>query len=259
MNKSCSIITPLHNAENFLEETIKSVLEQTNKNWEMIIVDDCSTDRSLVIAENYAKKDNRIKIIKLEKNSGAAVARNCAIEVASGRFIAFLDSDDLWHPRKLEKQINFMLNRNVEFSYTFYSKINEFGESKGVMKAPQKVGYRDLLKTCVIGCLTVIYDSEKLGKIYMPKNTRREDYATWLNILKITDFAYGLPEVLSNYRIYNGQSSSNKLKMAKENWFLYRNIENIGIFRSLYYFSNYAVRGVLRNKFPKIALFLKIL
>lgn len=259
MNKSCSIITPLHNSENFLEKTINSVLEQTNKNWEMIIVDDCSSDKGLIIAENYAKQDGRIKIIKLEKNSGAAIARNFAIEVASGRFIAFLDSDDLWHPKKLENQINFMLERDVDFSYTFYSKIDELGKNSGVMTAPSKVGYADLLKTCVIGCLTVIYDSEKLGKIYMPKNTRREDYATWLSILKKTDFAYGLPEVLAYYRVYHGQSSSNKLRMAKENWLIYRRVENLGFFRSLYYFSNYAVRGVLRSKFPKIAKFFKVL
>jgi glycosyltransferase involved in cell wall biosynthesis len=248
-----SIVTPIYNCSEFLELTIRSVLSQTYQNWEMIMVDDCSRDDSLDIAQRYEQKDQRIKVMQLEKSSGAAVARNTAIAAAQGRYIAFLDSDDLWFPQKLEQQISFMLIHNVSFSYTAYEKIDESGSVFGLMGVPQKVSYRELLKTCVIGCLTAVYDTESLGKIYMPTNTKREDFATWLNILKKVDCAYGLTEALAQYRVYANQISSKKASMAKENWRLYRDLEKLGLWRSSYYFINYAVRGVLRTKFPRLA------
>lgn len=254
-----SIITPLFNGSAFLERTIQSVLSQTYINWELIIVDDCSQDDSLTIAESYGKQDIRIKVIQLERNSGAAVARNTAIEAAQGRYIAFLDSDDLWKPEKLEKQIGFMLRNDVAFSYTAYEKINESGDVFGFMGVPEKVSYKQLLKTCVIGCLTAIYDTKVLGKIYMPTTTKREDYATWLNVLKKVGYAYGLTLPLAQYRVYANQTSGKKASMAKENWRLYRDLENLNIFQASYYFSNYAVRGVLRTKFPRLAKLLGVL
>jgi glycosyltransferase involved in cell wall biosynthesis len=248
-----SIITPVYNCSDFLEKTIQSVLSQTYQSWEMIVVDDCSTDHSLEIARSYAVQDKRIKVLQLEHNSGAAVTRNAAINAASGRFIAFLDSDDLWQSQKLERQIQYMLTNNVGFSYTAYEKINENGSAYSVMGVPRRVSYSDLLKTNCIGCLTAIYDTQKIGKVYMPIDTKREDFATWLEILKKIDYAYGMNEVLAQYRVYDNQNSAKKAKMAKETWLLYRNVEKIGFFKSVYYFSHYAVRGVLRSKFPRLA------
>ena len=259
MKNLVSIITPSYNSAKFIGKTIESVLDQIYQNWEMIVVDDVSLDNSSDIVEKYCKKDNRIRLIKLEKNSGAAVARNRAIEEAKGRYIAFLDADDMWKPEKLEKQIYFMQKNNYSFTYTAYEKIDENGVVFGKIGVPLKVSYNQLLKTCVIGCLTAVYDTEKLGKIYMPTNTKREDFATWLSILKKIDFAYGIKENLSQYRVYENQSSGKKAKMAKENWKLYREIEKLNLLKACYYFSHYAVRGVLRTKFPKIARFIGFL
>ena len=253
-----SIITPLYNCSDFLEQTIKSVFAQTYENWEMIMVDDCSQDNSLEIAESYALKDSRIKVLKHNKNSGAAIARNNAIAVATGRYIAFLDSDDAWLPQKLEKQINFMQTNHIAFSYTAYEKITEKGIVFGKNYIPQKVNYKTLLKTNVIGCLTAIYDSAILGKVYMPIENKREDFATWLKILKQIEYAYALPEVLAKYRVYKHQSSAKKLLMFKENWKLYRELENLSIIKSVYYFSHYLIRGFLRTKMSQLANFLKI-
>ncbi len=253
MRPSISIITPSYNSSIFILKTLKSVTSQSFDNWEMIIVDDCSTDNSIEVIQPFAECDSRIKLIQLTENSGAAVARNKAIEAATGRFIAFLDSDDLWMPNKLEKQVQFMLDQDIAFSFSAYEKIDETGNVFGTVGVPKKTGYHDLLKTCSIGCLTAMYDVEKLGKVYMPVNTKREDFATWLAILKQVDYAYGMSDVLAQYRVYASQSSAKKAKMAKENWRLYRDIEQLGVFKSAYYFAHYAVRGVLRTKFPNLA------
>jgi len=254
-----TIVTPSHNSAPFISETIQSVLGQTFSDWEMIIVDDCSSDNSVEVIRSFADQDPRIKLIQLAENSGAAVARNTAIEAAKGRYIAFLDSDDAWLPNKLEKQVQFMLDQDVAFSFSAYEKIDEKGNVFGTVGVPKKTGYHDLLKTCSIGCLTAMYDVEKLGKVYMPVNTKREDFATWLAILKQVDYAYGMPDVLAQYRVYASQSSAKKAKMAKENWRLYRDIEQLGVFKSAYYFAHYAVRGVLRTKFPNLARAVSVL
>lgn len=254
-----SIITPSYNSASFITATVSSVISQTFKSWEMIIVDDCSSDNSIQVIQEFIKRDPRIKLIKLTENSGAAVARNKAIEAAIGRFIAFLDSDDLWMPNKLEKQVQFMLDQDIAFSFSAYEKIDETGNVFGTVGVPKKTGYHDLLKTCSIGCLTAMYDVEKLGKVYMPVNTKREDFATWLAILKQVDYAYGMPDVLAQYRVYASQISAKKAKMAKETWRLYRDIEQLGVFKSAYYFAHYAVRGLLRTKYPRIARALGVL
>jgi len=248
-----SIITPSYNSSGFISNTIGSVIDQAVSNWELIIVDDCSTDNSVEVIQGFVDKDPRIKLIQLTENSGAAVARNKGIEAAKGRFIAFLDSDDLWVPNKLEKQVQFMLDQNIAFSFSAYEKIDEKGVPFDIVSVPEKINYKQILKTNVIGCLTAMYDVEKLGKVYMPANTKREDFATWLAILKQVDYAYGMPDILAQYRVYASQSSAKKSKMAKENWRLYRDIEQLGVFKSAYYFAHYAVRGVLRTKFPNLA------
>lgn len=253
-----SIITPSFNASKYIDLTLKSILSQTYSNWELIIVDDCSSDSTCEIVQQFIKQDSRIKLVKLEQNSGAAVARNTGIENAKGRFIAFLDSDDTWHPQKLEKQIEFMEKNNYAFTYTQYHQVNEFGEVIGTLNFPKKVNYRTLLKTCIIGCLTVIYDTSKIGKVYFPLIRKRQDFALWLKILKKVEFAYCLEEDLASYTVRSDSISANKWKAAQFNWKLYRDIEKLNIFSSIYYFSHYAIRGILRSKFKSISKLLKI-
>lgn len=258
-NELISIITPSYKSERFISQTIESVLAQTYQNWEMIVVDDVSLDNSSDIVEKYCKKDNRIRLIKLEKNSGAAVARNRAIKEAKGRYIAFLDADDIWKAEKLEKQIYFMQKNNYSFTYTAYEKIDENGVVFGKIGVPLKVSYNQLLKTCVIGCLTVIYDTEKLDKVYMPLIRKRQDFGLWLKILKKVDFAYGINEPLAFYTVREDSISANKKSAAQFTWKLYREIEKLNLLKACYYFSHYAIRGILRTKFPKIARFIGFL
>lgn len=249
-----SVIMPLYNSARFLAASIDSVLKQKYTNWELILIDDCSGDDSVIISQAYCDRDSRIRLVRLAENSGAAVARNHGIEVAEGRFIAFLDSDDIWLPEKLNTQIEFMLKNKVAFSYTAYKKIDEYGNDLFELGVPWSLSYRALLKACVIGCLTVIYDVSQIGKVYMPLGTKREDYALWLKILRERNIvAYGINKVLASYRIYPHQSSSKKLNMAKENWKLLRKQEDLCLIMSLHYFTQYALRGILRDKYPLIA------
>ena len=152
-----------------------------------------------------------------------------------------------------------MLSKDIAFSYTAYEKINENGEVFELMGIPEQVNYTQLLKTCVIGCLTAVYDTNKLGKVYMPLNTKREDFATWLHILKEVNCAYGLTTPLAKYRVYSNQTSSKKVDMAKENWRLYRDLEKLSLLQAVYYFTHYAIRGILRTKYPKVARILGVL
>lgn len=263
MNFTCcdkvSIITPLYNSERFLMATIESVVNQSYKNWEMIIVDDCSCDASMEIAHEMSRKDGRIRCVKLAENSGAAVARNKAIEMAEGRFVAFLDADDIWFPNKLERQISFMLDNDVSLSYSSYEKINECGDFLGVVGVPTKISYRELLKTCYIGCLTSIYDTKYFGKVFMPLIRKRQDFALWLSLLKRVDCAYGIKEPLAQYRVHSNSISSNKAKASVYTWRVYREVEQLPFYKCCYFFSHYAFRGLLRTKFPSVALFLKIM
>lgn len=242
-----SIITPLFNAEKYIEKTVFSIIEQSYTNWELLIVDDCSRDSSYKVVQKLSEKDKRIKIIKLKKNSGAAVARNTGIENANGRFIAFLDSDDTWHPKKLEKQIKFMLDNQYYFTYTGYHKVDENGAFIKNAKIPKSINYNKLLKTNYIGCLTAMYDSEKLGKVYFPLIRKRQDYALWLKILKIIPDAYGLQEDLANYTVRSDSISANKVNVAKYNWMVYREVEKLSLIHAIYCFVNYAILGILRK------------
>ncbi|WNF22649.1 glycosyltransferase family 2 protein [Mesobacillus jeotgali] len=244
-----SIITPSYNAENYIEETIKTVLNQSYTNWEMIICDDCSRDRTVEIVEQYAKQDPRVKLIKLTENSGAAVTRNTAINNSSGRFIAFLDADDQWVPDKLTRQISFMLEKDVGFSFTGYEVMDDLGKStEKVVQVPEKVNYQYLLKNTIIGCLTVVLDREKVGEVQMPLYRTRQDFALWLSILKKGHIAYGLNEVLARYRKTAGSISRNKVKAAKQNWIIYRKHEKLSLLPALWYFVNYAWNGYMKNR-----------
>jgi len=247
-NNLVSIITPVYNAEKFISESIESVLNQTYNNWEMILVDDCSSDKSSEIINKYAEKDDRIKYIKLDINSGAAVARNTAIEASKGRYIAFLDSDDLWKPKKLERQLNFMKDNDVAFSFTGYDIIDEYGnEMNKSVQVPYKIDYNGLLKNTIIGCLTVVVDKEKIGNFKMPLIRTRQDLATWLMILRRGHIAYGINEPLANYRYVENSISSNKIKVMKKNWYVYRKIENLSLIKSTYVFILYGWNAVKKR------------
>ncbi|OTG88649.1 glycosyltransferase family 2 protein [Acinetobacter sp. ANC 3813] len=258
MHNLVSIITPSFNSSGFLNKTIESVINQSYSDWELIIVDDASSDDSCLIVNNFIQIDQRIKLIKLEKNSGAAVARNTGIEAANGRFIAFLDSDDTWLPEKLFEQVNFMLNNDYALTYTQYHQVDEDGNLLNNLNFPLKVNYHELLKTCVIGCLTAMYDTNIIGKVYFPLIRKRQDFALWLKILKIVPYAYCLPLDLAGYTVRKDSISANKLKAAQYNWYLYRNIEKLNVFKSIYYFSHYAIRGIIRSKFKALSKVLKL-
>lgn len=248
MKELVSIITPCHNSEKFIKKTIESVLSQTYENWEMIIVDDVSSDKSYEIAKEYANKDKRINAIRLKQNSGPAVARNKAIEMAKGRYIAFLDSDDLWLYNKLETQISFMEKNNLSFTYSAYKLIDENDNFLGIFVPREELSYKELLKTNDIGCLTAIYDTKKVGKVYMPNILKRQDYGLWLKILKQIGKTKGIVEPLAIYRIRKNSVSSNKLKAAQYQWKIYREVEKLGIVDSLYYLMNYIYYGLKKYK-----------
>lgn len=254
-----SIIMPSFNSEKYISHAIISVVSQTFQDWELIVVDDNSTDSSIEVISEFCRKDSRIKLTKLAKNSGAAVARNKAIETAKGRYIAFLDSDDQWLPTKLEEQLKFMQDNGYAFSYTAYNKVNSNGDILSEMGVPYKLQYSDLLKKCEIGCLTAMYDTSKLGKIYMPSIRKRQDLGLWLKILKNTPYAYGLNKVLASYTLRNDSISSNKRQAAAYTWRLYRDVEQLPLYKAIYYFSYYAINGVLRTKFPKVAKVLRVI
>lgn len=248
MNNKVSVITASYNCARFIEESIKSVLNQTYDNLELIIVDDYSTDNTEEIVNEYIKKDSRVKFYKLKNNSGAAVARNKGLDKATGRFIAFLDSDDVWDKEKLEKQINFMRSNNYGFSFTSYRLINEYGDllNKEV-KVPNQIKYEQLLKNTIIGCLTVIIDKELIGDFKMPLVRAGQDTATWLSILRKGNIAYGYDEVLASYRLVSGSISSNKIKALKRTWNTYRKLEKLNLLKSSYYFSHYVLNAVKKR------------
>ncbi len=239
-----SIILPSYNTEKYIADAIESVLSQTYNNWEMIIVDDGSTDNSIQIIDEYVRRDKRIRLIKSDKNCGLPSARNKAIKVAKGRYIAFLDSDDMWLPEKLEKQINFMKANRAVLTFTAYRKIDENGNiiSK-VLNVPETVTYEQLLRTCVIGVLTAIYDTRILGKLYMNLINQSEDYCLWLKILKMGHVAHGLNRCLALYRIRKKRMSRNKFIKAIYQWRIYRQREALSFFKSIYCMINYAYYG----------------
>jgi len=243
-----SIITPSYNSSKYIYDTIQSVVSQTYVNWEMIIVDDFSTDNSILIIQNILEIDSRIKLIKLKKNVGPAIARNKAIEISSGKYIAFLDSDDLWHKDKLEKQLKFMDRKGIYFTFSSYNLIDKNSKEIGLFEAKNSIDYYDLLKTNSIGCLTAIYNAEVLGRVFMPIISKRQDLGLWLKILKLLGQAQGITEPLASYRILDKSVSSNKIDSALYQWKIYRNIEKIGFFRSIFYFIHYAYYGWKKYK-----------
>ena len=247
--KLVSVITPTYNCAKFLPRTIESVQSQTYRNWEMIIVDDCSQDDTKEIVEEYMKDDIRIKYYTLEINSGAAVARTTAMRLANGSYMAFLDSDDIWLPDKLERQIEWMNENGYTFSCTAYEQIDEDDKSLGkIIRVVKKVDYNRLLLDCPVGNSTVVYDVEKMGKFKVPNIRKRNDDALWLQMLKREKYIWGMPDVLMKYRIRRNSISSNKLKVIKYHWILYREIEHLSASRSIFHIAYWCVIKFLHIK-----------
>lgn len=237
MSLLVSVIMPTYNCEKYIAKAIDSVIAQTITNWEIQIVDDCSTDNTYYVISSYLNKYPNIHYYKLPTNSGPAIARTEAIKRATGKYCAFLDSDDLWTPEKLEKQIRFMEDNSVPFCCTAYSLMNEEGTELGYMMIPpKKTSYGKCIRLSnPIGNLTVMYNQEALGKFEVPEIKKRNDFALWLQILKKTPYCYGMEEVLGVYRRgRSGSVSQKKLSQAKYHWQLYHQIEGHNAFRSLY-------------------------
>jgi teichuronic acid biosynthesis glycosyltransferase TuaG len=245
-----SIITPTYNAANYIRDTIFSVQLQTHRNWEMIIVDDCSTDDTQSIVAEIAKNDNRVRLISLANNGGSAVARNKGLDCSTGDFLAFLDADDLWLPEKLQKQLDFMKLTNSVFCFTAYELIDTKGNLLDKVidtHGPPSVDYMDMLKKrATLGCSTVMLDWNQLSKYRMPLIRTGQDYGLWLRILKGGNNAYCLQEILTQYRIVPGSISRNKFKKSLRQWQIYREIENLPFLQSFWFFLHYAFRAITR-------------
>ena len=249
MEQLVSIIMPTYNCADYILETIKSVQVQTWQNWELLIVDDCSSDNTEDIIKSILKEDSRINFYKLHQNSGAAMARNKAMEMARGDYMAFLDSDDIWLPEKLEKQIGFMKENDIYFSCTAYEWIDEKGTPLNkVINTVKKADYNRLLLDCPVGNSTVMYNVSLLGKFVTPNIRKRNDDALWLQILKKEKYIYGMKDVLMKYRIRSNSISRNKLSLIKYHWKLYRDIEHLSIFRSIFHITYWIIIKILYIK-----------
>ncbi|RRO22284.1 glycosyltransferase family 2 protein [Flavobacteriaceae bacterium 14752] len=244
-----SIITASYNAEKYIDETIKSVQAQTYQNWEMLITDDCSTDNTCQIIQDLAKSDSRIKLFKLKQNAGPAVARNNSIKEAKGRFIAFLDADDIWFDFHIKDSISFSLEKKAPFVFASYKRSNEnleFVHSDFIV--PSKVTYSDILKSNSISCLTAFIDIKKLGKKYMPEIRKRQDMGLWLKYIKDCKFAYGIQKPHAIYRMRENSLSRNKMDLIKHQWRYYRKVEKLNFIESFYYLLCWMYYGYFKYK-----------
>ena len=243
MNDLVSIVIPVYNAKKYLKESIDSVINQTYKKWELILINDASTDNSKNIINNYLS-NKKIKLINLEKNSGVSIARNTGVLNSKGKYIAFLDSDDIWDPKKLQKQMELIKNKDANFTYTGVTYINEDGKNNSfIFEVPEKTCYKKLLKQNIIACSSVLIKKDFLLENKMPGDYMHEDYATWLSILKKEKNAYGINEPLLIYRISSNSKSGNKFRAFKMNWNTYRYLK-LNVFQSIYYMSYYVIRNL---------------
>lgn len=249
MNSMISIIMPSYNTANYIEASIESVRHQTYENWELIIVDDCSTDDTDEVVRPFLS-DRRIRYLKNEQNSGAAISRNRALREAKGKWIAFLDSDDLWLPEKLEKQVAFMEQNGYHFSYTNYEEINMAGEKTGVrVTGPKKITKTGMFNYCWPGCLTVMYDAETVGLIQIADIKKNNDYAMWLKVCRKAD-CYLLDECLAQYRKGRAGSVSTYGIRTMIGWHykLFHNVENQNVLKSVINTGRNLVFGFYKKK-----------
>ena len=232
-----SVIMPAYNCGRYIAQAVQSVIGQTLADWELQIVDDCSTDDTQAVVQRLAAQDTRIHYTRLAQNGGPAAARNEALRRAAGQYVAFLDSDDLWTSDKLERQIAFMEKNGATFSATAYDQMDESGNPlPTVCLPPHRTNYRKmLLLSNPIGNSTVMFDQRLLGRFQVPPIRKRNDFALWLKILKTTPCCMGMDDVLTHYRVRTDSISSNKLAQAKYHWQLYREIEQLSVPASAFY------------------------
>lgn len=243
-----SIITPAFNAARYVEATIASVRAQSYENWEMLVVDDCSSDSTVEVVERASALDPRVRLIRQLQNGGPAAARNSALIAARGRWIAFLDSDDLWLPHKLELQLAFQRSLAAKITFTAFRRITADGRTTGrLINIPKRVSYRQLLGNTVIATSTVMVDRERSGQFRM-KAMYYDDFGCWLDLLRGGDLAHGLQCDLMRYRVVSQSVSRNKKNSARQVWRTYRTIEGLGLLRAAWYFVNYAVNGYLKYR-----------
>lgn len=249
MNALVSIITPTYNSAKFIAETIQSVQNQTYSNWEMIIVDDGSSDETKSVVKQIQETEPRIHFIEQIQNVGPAITRNMGIKNAKGKYLTFLDADDIWFADFIENSIKTIQNTGISFVFSSYKRSNEqleFVYSDFIV--PQKVTYTDILKTNSISCLTAFLDIERLGKKEMPIIHKRQDMGLWLKYLKEIPFAHGIQTPKAIYRIRKNSLSRKKSNLIKYQWQFYREVEKLSVFQSLYYLMHWAVRGFLKYR-----------
>lgn len=249
MNLLVSIITPSYNSAKYIAETIQSVQNQTYQTWEMIIVDDGSSDETEDVVLSIIQNDSRIQFHKLNQNSGPAVARNTGIENALGNYMTFIDADDIWFPTFIENNIKTIQETGIPFVFSSYRRANEeleFVYSDFIV--PHKVSYADILKSNSISCLTAFLDIETLGKKYMPKIRKRQDMGLWLQYLKDIPYAYGIQETQAIYRIRENSLSRKKSKLLRYQWQFYREVEKLNVFQSAYYMLHWMYRGFMKYR-----------
>lgn len=242
---------PAYNCEAYIGEAIESVLSQTFTDWELVVIDDCSTDNTVSEVGRYLS-DERILLLQSPVNLGGAGARNLGIERACGRYMAFLDSDDAWLPEKLEKQVKFMRKNGAALSYTAYEVIDEKGKHQAFIPVRETVTYGAMLKHNYIACLTAMYDTELVGKVFMPDVRKRQDFALWLKILSATGKGFGLNECLGRYRVRPGSLSASTLDAIRYYWRVVRSIEGVGVVRSGYSLLCYVGIVGLKKKAPRL-------
>ena len=243
-----SVIMPCYNMEKYIADSIESVQQQIYPYWELLIVDDASTDGTVAIIEKYGQQDHRIRYTVKTKHSGIANSRNQCIKMAQGQYLAFLDADDIWHPKKLEIQLLFMTEKKVGFSYSSYDCIDENGQPLNkIVKTAGNLDYDAYLHNTIIGCSTVMIDKTLVGDVVVPNFRTSEDTATWLAILKNGHLAQAIDEPLVSYRIRRKSASSNKFKASYDLWMVYRHHEYLPFFKAVQCFSSYAFNAIKKR------------
>jgi teichuronic acid biosynthesis glycosyltransferase TuaG len=245
-----SIVTPLFNGGKYIHETIESVINQTYSNWEMLIINDGSTDNSAKIAEQFTIKDSRIKLFG-QSNAGSAAARNNGLRRANGQYIALLDADDLWDPIFLEEQIRFLKSKNAVLVFASHRRIDDRSvECLQPFIVPDKITYNDLLQTCSVSCLTALYDVSRFGKFYLNEalGSYRDDYVLWLTIIKKAGVFYGNKKILASYRMLQGSATRNKKKIIIPQFMVYYKNEKMSFLKSIYYSLHWAIRGYAKYR-----------
>lgn len=244
-----SVVMPAYNAEAYIEKAIESVLDQTERSIELLVVDDCSQDGTAAVVEAMAARDDRIHLIRNEKNIGTAGCRNKALDLCSGAYVAFLDSDDVWHPEKVERQIKHLQETGADLCYTSYQVVHQAGSRirKDYYVIPE-VTLKALLKQNWIGCSTVMLTAETAGKYRFPTGFYHEDYVFWLRMLQDGIKAVGVTDVLMYYSFSSSSRAGNKARAAKRRWIVYRKYMNFSLVKTAWYMAHYAIAGVKKYK-----------